>query len=226
MTNIYLLILVKSDPWLLIYAVRQQKNLDYSKFFFNDLDLSLSTAIKYLDINEYNFYINETISVDENYVLTDKDKQDVKEELNDIQDLDFSFKYKDFIGNSNMLEVENLKFGYNENEILIENLNFKITKGDKVCIIGKNGKGKSTLLKLLYKILQPLNGNIKLNTKTEVGYFGQMNIDTLNQNNTIYEELQDKEFEDEILLRNADGAVDTDLPYLSHKHGTHNEIHT
>ena len=119
------------------------------------------------------------------------EKQEIKAELSDIQDLEFQFRYKDFIGNSNMLEVEDLKFGYNQNDILINGLNFKVEKGDKICVIGKNGKGKSTLLRLIDGILKPISGNIKINPKTEIGYFGQMNIDTLNPNNTIYEELQE-----------------------------------
>ena len=118
-------------------------------------------------------------------------KQEVKEKLDNIQSLDFNFRYKDFISNANMLEVEKLKFGYNTNEILINNLSFKVRKGDKICVIGKNGKGKSTLLRLINNILEPISGNVKINSKTEIGYFGQMNIDTLNPDNTIYEELQE-----------------------------------
>ncbi len=118
------------------------------------------------------------------------EKQEVKDELSNIQDLDFEFRYKDFIGNSNMLEVEDLKFGYNPENILFNNLSFKVEKGDKICVIGKNGKGKSTLLRLIDGILKPLVGNVRINPKTEIGYFGQMNIDTLNPNNTVEEELQ------------------------------------
>lgn len=118
------------------------------------------------------------------------EKQEVKEELEDIHKLEFSFKYKDFIGNANMLEAQELKFGYYGHEILFNDLNFKIEKGDKVCVIGKNGKGKSTLLKLITGELQPLNGIIKTNPKTEIGYFGQTNIATLDPEKTIEEELQ------------------------------------
>lgn len=117
-------------------------------------------------------------------------KQEIKRELIDIKSLEFSFKYKDFIGNSNMLEAEKLKFGYDKDNILFDGLSFKVDKGDKICVIGKNGKGKSTLLRLIDGILKPLAGNIKINPKTEIGYFGQMNIDTLDQNHTIEEELQ------------------------------------
>ena len=119
------------------------------------------------------------------------EKQDVKEELEDINNLEFTFKYQNFIGNSNMLEAEDLKFGYYGHDILFNDLNFKIEKGDKVCVIGKNGKGKSTLLKLITGELKPLNGNIKLNPKTEIGYFGQTNIATLDPEKTIEGELQE-----------------------------------
>ncbi len=118
------------------------------------------------------------------------EKEEIKEELQDIQNLEFSFKYKDFIGNANMMDVDNLTFGYESNKILINDLSFKVNKGDKICVIGKNGKGKSTLLRLIDGILKPNSGSININSKTEIGYFGQMNIDTLNPNNTIEEELQ------------------------------------
>ncbi len=118
------------------------------------------------------------------------EKQEIKEKLSSIQDLEFEFKYKEFIGNSKMIEVENLTFGYNQNDILINNFSFKVEKGDKICVIGKNGKGKSTLLKLIDGILKPMHGNIKINQKTEIGYFGQTNIIDLNPDNTIEQELQ------------------------------------
>jgi len=117
-------------------------------------------------------------------------RQEKKEELQNIDNLDFSFKYSGFIGNSNMLEVEDLSFGYDYKEMLFTGLNFKVEQGDKVCVIGKNGKGKSTLLKLLIGAIKQINGIIKLNTKTEIGYFGQMNVDLLKPNNTIEAELQ------------------------------------
>jgi ATP-binding cassette, subfamily F, member 3 len=118
------------------------------------------------------------------------EKQEQKIELEGIQDLEFKFKYKNFIGNSNMIEVENVCFGYSEDNLLFSDLSFKIQKGDRVCIIGKNGKGKSTLLKLITGELKALKGGITINPKTEIGYFGQTNISTLNPDNTIEQELQ------------------------------------
>lgn len=118
------------------------------------------------------------------------EKQEVKEKLETVETLDFQFTHKPYGSKENMIEVSGLAFGYNPEHRLINNLSFKVEDGDKICVIGKNGKGKSTLLKLLTGDLAPLNGVIKTNPKVEIGYFGQMNIDRLNPNLTIYEELQ------------------------------------
>lgn len=119
------------------------------------------------------------------------EKQDVKEELSGVKNLDFEFSYKAVLGNSPFISVKELDFGYDKQKLLIKNLSFDVKAGDKICIIGKNGKGKSTLLKLLVNELLPMNGEININSKIEVGYFGQMNIERLNLENTIEEELQD-----------------------------------
>ncbi len=118
------------------------------------------------------------------------EKQDVKEKLEDVATLDFKFTHSPYGSKESMVEVENLAFGYNPDHRLINGLSFKVENGDKICVIGKNGKGKSTLLKLLTQNLEPLHGKIKTNPKVEIGYFGQMNIDRLDRNLTIYEELQ------------------------------------
>ena len=71
------------------------------------------------------------------------------------------------------LKVENLKFGYNEEHILFDNLTFDLSRGEKFLIVGENGIGKSTLLKLIVGNLTPLSGTIDLNEKTEIGYYAQ-----------------------------------------------------
>ena len=70
------------------------------------------------------------------------------------------------------IKVTNLSFGYNKN-LLYKNLTFDIARGEKFLIIGENGIGKSTLLKLLMNYLQPLSGTIEINNKTTIGYYAQ-----------------------------------------------------
>jgi ATP-binding cassette subfamily F protein 3 len=117
------------------------------------------------------------------------DKWEVKDELQNEKNLNFNFKYKDFIANSNMIDIKDIAFGYN-NEYLFKKLSFRVEKGDKICVIGKNGKGKSTLLKILVGLLKG-DGEIWYNPKTEIGYFGQMNVENFNLNNSIEQELQE-----------------------------------
>lgn len=71
------------------------------------------------------------------------------------------------------IKCENVKFGYNDDHILIENLTFDLGRGEKFLIVGENGVGKSTLLKLIVGQLKPMLGEIVLNQKTEIGYYAQ-----------------------------------------------------
>ncbi len=118
------------------------------------------------------------------------EKIDVKEKLENVENLDFEFSYTNYNTKEQMVEAENVSFGYIPEKKLIDKLSFKIANGEKICIIGKNGKGKSTLLRLIFQDLQADKGEVKVNGKVEIGYFGQMNIDRLDPKLSIYEELQ------------------------------------
>ena len=71
------------------------------------------------------------------------------------------------------VEVENLSFGYEPGRNVINKLNVHIAAGDRVAIIGENGVGKTTLLKLLVGELQPGQGSVKWAEKAKPGYFAQ-----------------------------------------------------
>lgn len=82
------------------------------------------------------------------------------------------------------IAVKNVSFGYNEEELLYENLNFDLTRGEKLLVVGENGMGKTTLLKLIMGYLTPLSGSILISEKTQIGYYAQEH-EILNNNETI-----------------------------------------
>ncbi len=68
-------------------------------------------------------------------------------------------------------------------------LNFEITKGQKMCLVGANGAGKSTLLKILADVIPHDGGTRRLGHGVKMGYFSQTRLDVLNPNRSVFEEL-------------------------------------
>lgn len=110
------------------------------------------------------------------------------DELAMVATLDFEFNHKECPGKV-LMEVKDLSFGYKTDQLLVREINFPILKGDKIAIIGKNGKGKSTLLNLLAGELEPLQGTVTKNVNLLLGHFGQTNINRLNLEQTIEDEV-------------------------------------
>lgn len=76
------------------------------------------------------------------------------------------------------LSCENVTLGY-ENTVVTKNLNFIVSGGDYLCIVGENGSGKSTLIKTLLQLKSPLAGKITLGDglkRREIGYLPQQTI--------------------------------------------------
>ena len=134
------------------------------------------------------------------------EKQEDMQQLTELETLDFSFNALDFPANK-MLSAYSLKFGYNPNDILIDDLNLDVLKNERICIIGKNGKGKSTLLKLLADRIKPLSGNIKRHPELEIGYFVQSDVVQLNDESTIYDSVVSANTNMPQLARNICGAM-------------------
>jgi ATP-binding cassette subfamily F protein 3 len=116
-------------------------------------------------------------------------KQEKMEKLEKIENLDFEFHSEEFPAKV-MLETRDLAFSYTGKQpYLLESLNLTIGRNDRIAIIGKNGKGKSTFLRLLVQELAPVHGSVKQHPKLDIAYYGQTNIDRLDATRTIEEEV-------------------------------------
>lgn len=84
------------------------------------------------------------------------------------------------------LSVKEVSFKYKEEneDYLIENVSFDIYKGERFLVVGENGVGKSTLLKLIVGLIKPNKGDINIANKTDIGYYAQ-ELDGLNLEKSI-----------------------------------------
>ena len=101
------------------------------------------------------------------------------------------------------LEVKNLAFRYDGKQNLYDDLSFMLNANERFLIVGENGVGKSTLLKLIMGILQPKSGEIKFSQKTEIAYYAQ-ELELLDLDKTVLQNT-DADGSTELQLRNILG---------------------
>lgn len=96
------------------------------------------------------------------------------------------------------VKVNNISFGYQEDYQIIQNLSFVINNKERFLIVGNNGVGKSTLLKLLVGELKQQEGNIWFGSKTDIAYYAQEQ-ELLIPDKTILENVDSKEYSEKEL---------------------------
>ncbi|MEA3414787.1 MAG: ABC-F family ATP-binding cassette domain-containing protein [Thermodesulfobacteriota bacterium] len=134
-------------------------------------------------------------------------KTEKRGKLETIKSLGFSFRAKPFSG-KHAMNAQNLTFSYNTKKPLIQNLDFTVSAGERICVVGKNGKGKTTLLKLLAGRLTPQSGEIVYNPNITRGVFEQTHIKSLMDTRTVEEEiLYSHQDVDRQTARNICGAM-------------------
>lgn len=121
----------------------------------------LSSFLSY--INQYSKPFNEVSSVASEYENAKASFARVNSFLNYDNDIDNGENKIDYI---DTIEFKDMSFSYNKEKKLIENFNLLIKKGEKVAIVGPTGAGKTTLINVLMRFYDPLNGTIKINDKS------------------------------------------------------------
>ena len=90
------------------------------------------------------------------------------------------------------MKLEQVKFGYTPEKILLKNINLNIDLKSCTTIIGRNGCGKSTLIKMVVGALNPLNGKSNVDPRVEIDYLAQNQIEQLNVDSTPLEKIVDR----------------------------------
>ena len=93
------------------------------------------------------------------------------------------------------IEVEHLTFHYPNKNNLYYNLSFQLQRGEKFLIVGENGVGKSTLLKLILNNLNPIKGNIIYGYNVKIAYYAQ-ELEILDEEKTILENVDNPHYND------------------------------
>ncbi len=116
------------------------------------------------------------------------EKQERKEKLEKIETLEFSFRSAPFHGKY-VLAARDVSFSYDAAKPLIQDFSLVVKPGERVCIVGANGRGKTTLLRLLAGRLRPTRGEVSVHPRAVFGVYEQTNTFSLVPSRTVEEEI-------------------------------------
>ena len=184
---------------LIIFEDLLKELVDYIGLLFINLFGTLyvlSNSIKLGELITFNSLVIYFIDPIKNIINFDITINKVKESIRRVEDLysvkkedlDFNEKYtnSDFKGN---IVIKNLSYSYDTRNMILNNINLKIKKGEKLLIVGKSGSGKSTLVKLLLKYFKIDNDKILIDDK-DINYFNTKELRNrfsyISQNENLY----------------------------------------
>jgi ATP-binding cassette subfamily F protein 3 len=116
------------------------------------------------------------------------EKMEKREKLEMVKTLEFAFAEKPSF-QKYALDASEVSFSYTPERPLIRNFSISVGARDRVFVIGRNGRGKTTLLRLIAGDIEPQSGQISSPQSVASGYFEQTHISTLTESNTVLEEI-------------------------------------
>jgi ATP-binding cassette subfamily F protein 3 len=103
---------------------------------------------------------------------------------------EISFPSPEKILSPPIIAVDNVSVGYEPGKPVLNRVTLRIDTDDRIALLGSNGNGKSTLVKLLANKLQPFSGQTTRADKLSIAYFAQHQLDELNEDGTPYEHVR------------------------------------
>jgi ATP-binding cassette subfamily F protein 3 len=118
------------------------------------------------------------------------EKMDMVEALQADRSTKFTFPQPEDIG-SPIITLKNVDVGYTQGKPVLKNLTLRVDMADRIALLGANGNGKSTLVKLLSGKLDAMAGELDRDTKLRVGYFAQHQSDEMDVTLTPYQTMRE-----------------------------------
>lgn len=177
----------------------------------NDIVLLATLLSSILYLSDDISYFSSSIASYKQNIIYKNDYFRLMDHYSDIEKNDKKIKIGDF----KAIEFKNVEFKYGDKKA-IDNLSLTIHKNDKIAIVGENGAGKTTFIKLLLRLFDPTNGNILINGKD----FKEYNVkDIRSQYVTVFQEYQiyALSIAENILLRKCETKEDEEIVISSLK---------
>lgn len=163
----------------------------------------LLSSIMYLSDDIY--YFASSIASFKNNIIYKNDYFRLMEEVSEIEKNDKELEIQNF----ESIEFKNVTFSY-DNKKALEDVSLTINKNDKVAIVGENGAGKTTFIKLLLRLYDPIEGNILFNN---IDYKEYNSKDIRNQFVTVFQDYQiyALSIAENVLLRKCETKEDEEI---------------
>lgn len=205
-------VVISHDRYFLDRVTGKTFDLDYGRFFsFNGKYTDYQKQKEITRLTEERKYENTKKEIErlegiieqqrrwnrEKNIKTAESKQKIvdrlEQEITEPQKtpLNMFYDFKAYQGGGlDVLEVSNLGMKFGENR-LFNGIDMFIKKGEKVFLLGPNGCGKTTLLKIILGSLEQSEGSIKIGTDIHIGYYDQIQ-ENLSMDSTIFDEISDE----------------------------------
>ena len=153
--------------------------------------LSAEIAKKESFISRFRYKATKAVQAQSRIKQVDKLKKKLGEMQPEEMGKSLSFQWPaPSRGNKTVLSVVDLTFSYPEQEPVLQDISFHLYRGQKIALVGPNGQGKSTLIKLVIGELAQDAGTIALGPLSKVGYFSQHQADMLCTENSVLSEIR------------------------------------
>tara|TARA_B110000438_G_scaffold250857_1_gene254934 strand:- start:347 stop:2146 length:1800 start_codon:yes stop_codon:yes gene_type:complete len=123
--------------------------------------------------------------------LKSLEKMDLVDAVISDRAIKFSFPKPENLGSS-IITLDHVDVGYEINKPILKDINLSISNDSRIALLGANGNGKSTLIKLISEKLEPMSGKIIKSKKLKIGYFAQHQSEELELDQTAFQVLSKK----------------------------------